>query len=339
MAAVAPHLVGAYPDDSLVVFPTRPGAAPVARVDLPQTAAEREEMAQRLQHAYAGRFEGDVVLLAFTDRLDLAEAGCDRLRAALEPSMCVVAACAVQGENWVRLDQPDSGVIDPSLRERYAAEYVLLGQRSPYQSLEDMRASFRTTGEGIGALLPTGVENAREVVLDPQAKGVEKAWISLTLDRFVATTESLADPDAARLAADASSLQLRDHAWAAITREVAPAHAAMWKDLLTRTPEQAAAPVASMTAFAYWLSGDGAQARAALSRVPAIESYSMTGLVQLALNSGMDPARWIPPPSAASPSVEAERDASPPSPNRRPEHRQAPTMDTERPSPGPDPER
>lgn len=93
VVALVPHLVGAQVNDSIVVVPVELRAAPVARVDLPATAQDREIMAAHLAPYYA-EYRTPVVLLAFTDRRDLAEAACDRLAEAFD-SVCPIAAAAL----------------------------------------------------------------------------------------------------------------------------------------------------------------------------------------------------------------------------------------------------
>jgi hypothetical protein len=92
-------------------------------------------------------------------------------------------------------------------------------------------------------------------------------------------------------------------------RDTASRHAELWRDLLTRSPDDpapadspespkspvpAVAPVASLAAFAHWLDGDAVMARAALDRIPPGTNYQMARLVNLTLDVGMNPRAWTP---------------------------------------------
>jgi hypothetical protein len=145
---------------------------------------------------------------------------------------------------------------------------------------------------------------ARVSVDSGEAAATERAWMTLTLQRFTATGARPNEADAARMVSNVQHIGLRDHAWASMDTQNAASHAAFWKDLLIRSPEGTQAPTASLTAFAHWLSGDGIQARMALERVPDDPPYSMARLVTMALTVGMDPKGWSLPPELRPQPVE-----------------------------------
>ena len=124
VVAALPHLLHVHPQNSLVIFPTDPGRSPLARIDMPTTDAERDEVADELAPVYRVRTT-PVVLLAYTDRRDLAEAACTRIAKALQPSTEVSAAVAVTGDRWVRLDRAERGTASQSSKDLYAAEGLL----------------------------------------------------------------------------------------------------------------------------------------------------------------------------------------------------------------------
>src|SRR3954454_19152773 len=84
LAAVVPHLLGFQPTESLVVVPLSPGP-PVARVDLPKTGSDREEVAEQLLGAYlANTTQGSMLaVLCFTEDLRAAELTSHELAARL----------------------------------------------------------------------------------------------------------------------------------------------------------------------------------------------------------------------------------------------------------------
>lgn len=111
--------------------------------------------------------------------------------------------------------------------------------------------------------------------------------------RFIATGQMPDTDDIARLLCDVQVIPLRDHAFTEITRDNAAANAALWKEIMTRSPSDARAPAASLAAFSMWLGGDGMQARLALEQVPG--RYELANLIGLAVSAGVDPAGWSTP--------------------------------------------
>lgn len=97
--------VGTQVNDSIVVVPVEPAGRAGGPGDLPATAQDREIMAAHLAPYYA-EYRTPVVLLAFTDRRDLAEAACDRLAEAFDSVCPIAAAASVTGDRWVRLTTP-----------------------------------------------------------------------------------------------------------------------------------------------------------------------------------------------------------------------------------------
>jgi hypothetical protein len=304
VAAVVPYVLGIDPKDSLVVFPTRPGAVPVARVDMPRNPREQELAARSIARAFAGR-GGQVMLLAYTDRLDLAEGACEQLRARLEPETRVLATAAVQGDQWVRLDCPEGGAIAQGTRDWFAAEFAVRGQRTPYASEEELKASFQPASPLPVEAMQTATKAALAAVATEAAAETERTWMTLALERFTASGTRLSEADAARMVCDVRHVGLRDHAWASMDTQIAATHAAFWKELLTRSPQGTEAPTASLTAFAHWLNGDGIQARLALERVPDEPIYTMARLVNTALEVGMDPKTWSVPPELRPDPIES----------------------------------
>ena len=336
VAAVVPFVLGMYPHDSLVVFPTLPTRVPVARIDMPCNPREQELAASGIARAYAGR-GGQVVVLAYTDRLELAEGACEQLRARLEPGTTVLATAAVHGDQWLRLDRADSGVIGQSTRDRFAAEYAFRSYRAPYTCEEELKASFQPAAPLSVEAMQTATETARAAASSESAAETERTWMTLTLERFTATATAtgtrLSDADAARMVCDVQDIGLRDHAWASMDTANAATHAAFWKDLLRRSPQGAEAPIASLAAFAHWLGGDGIGARLALERVPDEPPYTMAKLVSAALQVGMDPKTWSVPPALQPEPVERSIARAQPPPGR--ERHDPPNLGPNRETPSP----
>jgi len=324
LVAYIPHRLGVEPVNSVVVFPTDPGSAPISRVDLPRTPDEVEMVAKGIVPAYAERGT-EVVLLAYTDRRDLAEAACEGISAALGPACPVVAAVTVNGDRWVRLDRPEHGVVSQAVRDRFAAEGLYRSGKVPYSSPSQHKASFAPSPHAIPVEVMASARAAAATALrSPDGIEGERAWMRVVLNRHVISGGALSDPDAARLLSNVQDIELRDHAWTAISRQDADRHAHLWKDVLTRSPAGLQAPAAALAAYGFWIGGDGISARVALEQIPPEQPYSMANLIGTALAAGIDPktmpvpnelpegffSRQPPPPTGG---VHAERRV-PPSP-------------------------
>lgn len=308
VVAAVPHFLGVHPQDSLVVVPEVTGDTPVARVNLPRDAAQSAAIAEGLARAYAGSNVG-VVLLAYTDRSDLARQVCETVRERLEPAIPVIGVVAVDGVDWVRLDGPHSGQVSQSEQDLMTAEFLLRGRPTPFATLERLRQAYAPSHPIPDELMLSDAESAAAAARGGPAGQAEREWITVTLDRAAEGHTVLPDPDAARLINDVQHTPLRDHVWASMERDTASRHAELWRDLLTRSPDDpapsespdspkapvpAVAPVASLAAFAHWLDGDALKARVALDRIPPGTNYQMARLVNLALEIGMNPRAWTP---------------------------------------------
>ncbi|GAA2153510.1 uncharacterized protein DUF4192 [Humibacillus xanthopallidus] len=308
VVAAVPHFLGVHPQESLVVVPEVTGDTPVARVNLPRDAAQSAAVAEGLARAYAGTGVG-VVLLAYTEHSGLARQVCETVRERLEPAVAVIGAVAVDGVDWVRLDGPHRGQVSQSERDLMTAEFLLRGRPTPFASPEQLRQAYASSHPIPQEHMDIGADRAATAARGGPAGHAEREWITATLDRAAAGHTVLPDPDAARLISDVQHVPLRDHAWASMERDTASRHAELWRDLLTRSPDDptspaspdspkspvpAVAPVASLTAFAHWLDGDAVKARVALDRIPPGTSYQMARLVNLALEVGMNPRAWTP---------------------------------------------
>lgn len=301
VVALMPHLLGARPDGSAVIFPVDRGRLqrPVARVDIPQSPHKHRQMAQALATSFERFTGGHVMVLAFTDQLQRATSVCDAVTAALEPATAVVDQIAVQGDWWLRLGDPrpetiNQGTITQPDRDRVAVVYIVgRGDPQPYDSIDRLRASFGPAGEDLREAVAPAADRIQAVGGSAPAVAVEQRWMTHAIKGFVASARPLAAHDAARLIGDVNDVSLRDHAVGLMTHEEAGAHAALWKDLLTRSPEQSRTPVANLAAFGAWLHGDGMSARFALAT--ATEQDRMTRLIEALVEGGLDPARWTPP--------------------------------------------
>jgi hypothetical protein len=100
---------------------------------------------------------------------------------------------------------------------------------------------------------------------------------------------------AARVLRAVAHQDLRDLVWCEMTRDSAPDHVVLWRDLVRRAPEPLAGPAAGVLAFAAWLAGDGALAWCAVERSLAADpDVVLARLVAQALESATPPSYWRP---------------------------------------------
>lgn len=164
------------------------------------------------------------------------------------------------------------------LADRAALEASLLGDAAAVVDLEDAAARMLT------------VDSSRVRL------GEEGRWVQRRVREFCADGIRLSDGDAARLVAAIARIGLRDVAWAEMTQDNAPSHVDLWADLVRRTPQQQAAPVAALLAFAAWLAGNGALSWCAVEHSRRSDpAYSLARLIAQALAGVVPPSAWSPP--------------------------------------------
>lgn len=291
LVALMPHLLGARPENSLVVLPLESaGRRPPTMVfQIPE---------QPLWDSEAHRFETyagvGVAIVAFADH-GSAEVSSAAVAQLLQDSGAEVwSRVATDGDTWVQLDSGDVGTVSQADRDRVAVEFIRNGHAQPYDSMEQLRASFKpAVCADLSASMNTAVHHAAAAAQDVRSLRREQRWMSHAIVHFVATGHMPDTQATARLLCDVQIIPLRDHAFTEITRDNAAANAALWKEIMTISPEDARAPAASLAAFSMWLGGDGMQARLALEQVPG--RYELANLIGLAVSAGVDPAGWSTP--------------------------------------------
>ena len=131
--------------------------------------------------------------------------------------------------------------------------------------------------------------------------GLEGHWVRHRVRRFLDDRERLDAHDVARLAVLVSvSPDVRDVAWAEMSRESAPGHVELWADAVRRLPEEVRATPAALLGFAAWLSGNGALAWCALDVAHRADpEHRLASLLHEMLANAVPPSTWKPIPPEA----------------------------------------
>ncbi|MFC7362226.1 DUF4192 domain-containing protein [Nocardioides astragali] len=289
LLAAVPHVLGFKPEESIVLAPFRPGL-PVTRVDLPRTAADREEVWDALsgpygRHAWPG---ARLAIVCITEDRRSAELASQHLSNRLQDvGITTHIRLWSDGERWREFNTGQTGLQTPSTAERIAAATVLTGAAQPAANRESLAASMVGDREPIDQLLPAA--RAAAAASTPAA---ERAWGLDRLEQFHANGHRLSDVDGARMLVALETINTRDALWDDMSRENSTSHMAIWTDLTRRGPDEVRAAPASMLGFASWLHGDGARAWCALDQVPVDQPYSMAAIVASALQNGLHPREW-----------------------------------------------
>jgi len=289
LLAAMPHMLGFNPQESIVLIPVSRGL-PLARVDMPRTAEDREGVVEALSGAYgrSARPGARVAVVCVTEDRRSAELSGQQVADGLAKVGVVVPvrlwACS---DRWMEFNSGETGLRTQETATRISAEAVMAGLARPAANRESLAESLVGDREPVAGRLP-----AARAAAEKSNAIVERDWALGRLEQFHADGNRLSDPDAARLLVGLGSTRVRDALWVDTCRENATSHAALWTDLTRRAPDEVRTPAASLLAFSSWLKGDGAKAWCALDQIPDGPRYSMASLVATVLQEGVHPAVW-----------------------------------------------
>lgn len=318
LLALVPYTFGFHPRDSLVLITGEADQQCHARVDLPGRAAggeidgaEVEEMCSYLA-SVAGRNRARwVVLVLYTADAGIAAAVHERLVGCLDRVGCR-AGLALRADHgrWWSLTPctdacaddccPAGGTAYDISSHAFTAQGVLEGQVT-HGSREELAASLAVLDRGALARVEAAVDQ-----LSARRKGsrrllvAEGHWVEDRIRRYLEDGEPLDAVDVGRLLVALASIEVRDVAWARMCRADAAEHVALWRDVVSRSPEDLVAPAAALLGFAAWLAGDGALAWCAVDRCQnAAPDYTLARLLTQTLAGAVPPSSWRPLPREA----------------------------------------
>ena len=297
-----PTLFGFRPEESLVAVSTRGPRRRFGfrlRVDIP-APGDVEELAEVVVGHLCRQGAEGAIFFAVTQHQDVARDLLAALERRLPPIALIVAVRADGDRYWSdEAGFPPEGIAyETSDHHLAVVQAVAAGQQilPDRQALVDRFAAVREPRRGwmeraadevLGQVVPLIVRTAGH---DLAAVGMRQ--VQPILDRGLAG-ERLTDDDVARFSVWVSGIEVRDEVWSQIT----PKTADDMLRVLTLMSGSVVPPfepaVLSLTAFAAWLTGDGAQSLIAVERaLEADRTYSMAGLILQMLEGGVPPSHW-----------------------------------------------
>jgi hypothetical protein len=292
LLAAVPVVLGFQPQESVVMLTFGGPHAFHARIDLPEVEGLAAMTDLLLEPALRHEVHG-VAFVVYTD---------DELRArqasrVLEQQfggggLDVQVVLRADGERWWLLSgdgphgshgsQGAPGVpYDLSLHP-FRLQSVVDGQVT-HGSREELAATL-ATDVGAAALVGAALPGARAFdVLD----------VAACTAHHVGHRTCLSNEELAGLAVSIGAADVRDGAWAAMSRATAREHVRLWTDAVRRTPPDLLGGPAAVLSFAAWLAGDGALAWCAVDRaVTADPDNSLARLVGDLLGGAVPPDSW-----------------------------------------------
>ncbi len=318
LLAAVPCILGFHPDDSLVLMTTAGGDDHFhARVDLPEDDLDTLELVDHLTGVARRNGVQRVALVAYTEDQCLAEDLVTRLDAGLAADgVAVVLAIRADGERWYAATDRLEPCCPPEGRpydvgsHPFTAQSVLDGQvtlRNRQELADSLVGTDTDEFDAVGEAADRAMDRfyaATRQPDDPAAPDpvrshlvAEGRWVRERVCSFLADGRPLNHVEAGRMLVALVAIDVRDVAWAEMTRSNAATHVALWRDLVRRAPHDLLAAPAALLGFAAWLAGDGALAWCAVERCQAAEpDYRLAALLTEALLGAVPPSRWQPVP-------------------------------------------
>jgi hypothetical protein len=297
-----PTLFGFRPEESLVAVSTRGPRRRFGfrlRVDIPDPEDVDQLAEVVVGHLDRHGAEG-AIFLAVTQQQAVARDLLAAIEARLAPIDLIVAVRADGERYWS--DEPgfppDGIPYETSDHHLAVVQAIAAGQQilPDRQALVDRFAAVtqprrgwleRAADEVLRQVVPLLVRTPEGEIV---ALGMRQ--VQPILDRGLAG-ERLTDEEVTRFSVWMSTIPVRDEVWGQITAETADD----MLRLLTLVSRSVVPPfepaVLSLTAFAAWLTGDGAQSLIAVERaLRADQTYSMARLMLQMLEGGIAPSHW-----------------------------------------------
>lgn len=288
MILVAPHLLGFWPDRSVVVVVLVDGRVEVtARADLGCSPAELSEVIRPLVLRYP---DHRVLLIGYGPRAQADEAVA--LCAMLFAPEAILDRLGTDGRRWWSHSGAGGRMSARELREIARGVPRLAEELLPDRSA--LERAFAGPDAQVLARSEARLETLYDAVMGLDRRGRMARVGELIRHAVAADAESgLHDDQRLELAVLVQDIAARDAAWMLITRAGAAEHLALWRSVVELTPDIEAPPVLCLAATAGWLTGNGAIMNICLERALTIlPTYSLAGLLTDVMHQAIPPQAW-----------------------------------------------
>lgn len=303
LLAMAPVVLGFWPDDSIVMMTF--GARRPFHARLPMPARGELDACTLLEVEEcllgpAGRHGVQaVVLLYFADDPEAARLVHDALREGCRVrGIGMVLAVVADGAEYAVVGH--GGELGPRTSYDVTAHpfvvQAIVEGRIAHRTRADMVASLETDPASAAPVLEQLHEGGWEETdppLGPRAVRRHGNWVVATVRQATHTGELPGPGRLARLLWALQVPRIRDAAWSVLDRPTAPRHVRFWTEVLRRSPDDLAAAPGVLLGLAAWQAGDGALAWAAIDRCRRADPHCrLADFVATLLEEAVPPDAW-----------------------------------------------
>ena len=295
LLAVVRVVLGFDPTDSIVMLTLGARHPCHARVDLPDVAEDLPEVTEVLLRPALVHGAASVVFVLYTGDEQQAGRAARLLRKRFEAAgvRCLEVLRAHAGR-WHPIFPVPGGRPGgrPDRRARFGVAYDVSAHRFVAAAVLDGRVLHGSRDDLAATLAPRTDETAAVEAALPQP-AASAGWVARMVSRYAAGAAVPSVADSARLLVAISDPEVRDAAWAGITRAEARRHVELWSALVRRCPADLLPHAAGVLGIAAWLAGDGALAWCAVDRARGVDpDHTLAGLVADLLEAAVPPDSW-----------------------------------------------
>ncbi|MCX6401234.1 MAG: DUF4192 domain-containing protein [Propionibacteriales bacterium] len=301
LLAMAPVLLGFWPEEDVVMLTFGADRPFHARIDLPPIEDQTPERLAELRDLLLGPARDHraqlVVLLYFTtDRAAARGAhrvlreGCRRSR------LPIVTALVADGRRFSEADGPMGAGTPYDVSTHPFVVGAVVNGRITHRNREELVASLEPDPGAVAAVqsaLASGGLLEDDLPVDGRSIRREGRWVERRVADLVAAGTVPSDGDVARLLWVMQAIRVRDAAWSLIRRDNAAAHVRFWAPVVRRAPDPLVAAPAALLGWASWQAGDGARAWTAVDRcLRVVPDYAMAVHLGALLEHAVPPDFW-----------------------------------------------
>ena len=305
LLAIAPVVIGFWPEESVVMLTFGAPRPFHARVDLPPLAEQTPDVLEGLAEALvepAHRHGVQAIVMIYLTAEHAAASAAHRVlrRAAHAARIRVVTAVSADGSRYREMVGPFASSPGPAVAYDVSAHpfvvEALVSGRLEHPTRTHMVAALATDETAAAkvreALRTSGIAEDGPPYDGPTVRA-HGCWVEELVRDGVRHGRAPSDVEAARLLWVMQSVRVRDAAWSLITASTATAHERWWTAVLARTPEELVPAPAILLGWSCWQAGNGARAWAAVDRCCAVDpGYSLAGHLSSILNNAVPPEIW-----------------------------------------------